>query len=35
LGALVRHERIAPSNFAGAVLILGGWLLGMRPDRSA
>ncbi|HEY4395876.1 MAG TPA: EamA family transporter [Polyangia bacterium] len=35
LGALVRHERIAPSNFAGAALILGGLLLGMRPERRA
>jgi drug/metabolite transporter (DMT)-like permease len=33
LGATVRHERITPSNFAGAALILGGLLLGMRPER--
>ena len=35
LGALVRHERLMPSNLAGAALILGGLLLGMRPERSA
>ncbi len=34
LGAIVRHERITPSNFAGAALILGGLLLGMWPERS-
>ena len=33
LGALLRHERITPSNLAGAALILGGLLLGMRPER--
>ena len=34
LGALVRHEQLAPASFASAALILGGLLLGMRPERS-
>jgi drug/metabolite transporter (DMT)-like permease len=33
LGALVRHERPAPISLAGTALILGGLLLGMRPQR--
>ena len=35
LGALVRHERLTASSFAGAALVLGGLLLGMRPERPA
>jgi drug/metabolite transporter (DMT)-like permease len=34
LGAIVRHERLTASSFAGTALILGGLLLGMRPDRA-
>jgi drug/metabolite transporter (DMT)-like permease len=34
LGALVRHERLTASSFAGTALILGGLLLGMRPERA-
>ena len=35
LGALVRHERLAPSSLGGAALVLAGLLLGMRPERSS
>jgi drug/metabolite transporter (DMT)-like permease len=34
LGALVRHERLTASSFAGAALVLGGLLVGMRPERA-
>jgi drug/metabolite transporter (DMT)-like permease len=34
LGALVRHERLTASSFAGAALVLGGLVLGMRPERA-
>lgn len=34
LGALVRHERLAPVTLAGAALILAGLILGMRPESS-
>ncbi|HTB59292.1 MAG TPA: EamA family transporter [Polyangia bacterium] len=33
LGALVRHERLAPANLGGAALVLAGLLIGMRPER--
>jgi drug/metabolite transporter (DMT)-like permease len=33
LGALVRHEPLPAAGLAGAALILGGLLLGMRPGR--
>ena len=33
LGALVRHERLAPDNLGGAALVLAGLLIGMRPER--
>ncbi|HTA20681.1 MAG TPA: EamA family transporter [Polyangia bacterium] len=32
LGAIVRHERLAPSSLGGAALVLAGLLLGMRPE---
>jgi drug/metabolite transporter (DMT)-like permease len=34
LGALVRHERLAPTSLGGAALVLAGLLVGMRPERS-
>jgi drug/metabolite transporter (DMT)-like permease len=34
LGALVRHERLAPASLAGAAVVLAGLLLGMRPERA-
>ena len=34
LGALVRHERLAPVTLAGAALILAGLVLGMRPENT-
>ena len=34
LGALVRHERLAPANVAGAALVLAGLLVGMRPEKT-
>jgi drug/metabolite transporter (DMT)-like permease len=34
LGALVRHERLAPANLGGAALVLAGLLIGMRPERT-
>lgn len=34
LGALVRHERLAPANLGGAALVLAGLLIGMRPERA-
>ena len=33
LGAVVRHERLAPANLGGAALVLAGLLIGMRPER--
>ncbi len=34
LGAVVRHERLAPANLGGAALVLAGLLIGMRPERA-
>ncbi len=34
LGAVVRHERLAPASFAGTALVLGGLLLGMRTSKA-
>jgi drug/metabolite transporter (DMT)-like permease len=34
LGAVVRHEHLAPSSLAGAAFVLAGLLLGMRPERA-
>jgi drug/metabolite transporter (DMT)-like permease len=34
LGALVRHERLAPSGLGGAALVLAGLLVGVRPERA-
>jgi drug/metabolite transporter (DMT)-like permease len=34
LGAVVRHERLAPGNLGGAALVLAGLLIGMRPQRA-
>jgi drug/metabolite transporter (DMT)-like permease len=34
LGALLRHERLAPGHLGGAALVLAGLLIGMRPERA-
>lgn len=33
LGAAVRDERLTPASLAGTALVLGGLLIGMRPER--
>jgi drug/metabolite transporter (DMT)-like permease len=35
LGALVRHERLAPLTLAGGLVVLAGVAIGMRPARAA
>jgi drug/metabolite transporter (DMT)-like permease len=35
LGALVRHERLAPLTLAGGLVVLAGVAIGMRPSRGA
>ncbi|HSZ83112.1 MAG TPA: EamA family transporter [Polyangia bacterium] len=34
LGAVVRHEPLAPTSLGGAALVLAGLLIGMRPERA-
>jgi drug/metabolite transporter (DMT)-like permease len=34
LGAVVRHEQLAPASLAGASIVLAGLLLGMRAERA-
>jgi drug/metabolite transporter (DMT)-like permease len=34
LGALVRHERLAPLTLAGGLVVLAGVAIGMRPARA-
>jgi drug/metabolite transporter (DMT)-like permease len=34
LGAVVRHEPLAPASLTGASIVLGGLLLGLRPERA-
>jgi drug/metabolite transporter (DMT)-like permease len=35
LGAVVRHERLAPASLAGVAIVLTGLLIGMRPERAS